>query len=96
MKSSTLGIYKNFLATATQEQIEFVDEVYKKCEDNYECGGDAIVEHYEPEEILEEFKNMDDVKEQVKLRLEVGLNQRWGSDNDPQLTAYKRFEKGWE
>ena len=36
MKSQVIKAYKNFLETATPEQIAFVDSVYAVCEEHYE------------------------------------------------------------
>ena len=46
-------------------------------------------------EIIEDAKSEDDAvrmaHEYEGLRLEQGLNQRWGEDDDPQLKAYNDF-----
>jgi hypothetical protein len=89
MRSTTLPLYKNWYATATPEQIEFVDQVYVICEENYEKGGDRIVECYGPEEIIEDFKTITEVREHCNLMVEQELNARWGEDNDPELSRGK-------
>lgn len=92
MKSSTLrSTYKKWQAEATAEQIEFVDSVYALAEEHYEAGGDTIVEAMEPQEILAEFKSLNDAKSYVGLRIEQELNARWGEDTDPQLERAARF-----
>jgi len=92
MKSTTLPIYARWLAETTEAELEFVDSVYKMCEDHYDEGGDNIVECYTPAEILEEFETLDGVKERIGLHLEQELNQRWGEDTDPELARAKKFE----
>lgn len=93
MKSSTIRIYKTWLKTATQEQIDFVDSVYRFCETNYERGGDTIVETFEPEEICDEFKTLDEVKERCKFLVENALNKRWGEDDDSELSRYEASQE---
>jgi hypothetical protein len=93
MKSSTLPIYRNFLATATPEQIEFVDSVFALCEKNYSAGGDTVAECFTPEEILEQFKTLDDVRSYCGLRVEAEANARWGEDTDPELARLRAFAK---
>lgn len=97
MKSKSLSLYhKDWLQKASPESIAFVDAVYELCERNYEVGGDAIVECFEPEDVIEMFTTLDDVKEHIGLRLESASNCRWGSDDDPELKALERFESQWE
>lgn len=95
MKSATLPIYKTWLATATEAQIEFVDSVFEVCERNYSRGGDVVVECYTPEEILDEFKTLNDVREFCGLKLEQAANCRWGEDTDPEVERLDAF-KEWE
>jgi hypothetical protein len=88
MRSATLPLYKRWVATGTYDQIKFVDDVYALCEANYDMGGDTICECYTPEEILEEFPTIDEVKKLVKAKLEQATNTRLGSDDDVELTRY--------
>jgi len=68
-KSNTLGIYKRWLEKIPpQEQITFVDDIYEMAEANYGKGGDAIVEAMTPEEVIEEFKSVEDAKEYIGIR----------------------------
>jgi hypothetical protein len=79
----------------TSEQQAFVDEVKRVCTDNYEAGGDTIIECYTDEQILKEFKTMDEVKDFCGLQVESALNARWGDDDDPELERSEAFE-GWK
>jgi hypothetical protein len=72
------------------EQKAFASDVYRICEQNYENGGDIIIESFTPEDIVKEFKSLRDVKDYILLRLERALNSRWGEDTDPQLLRYRR------
>jgi hypothetical protein len=85
MKSRTLPIYKKWLATATEEQIEYVDKVYALCELNYNVGGDSVVECVDPDDVRWLFLNIGEVRGYCELKVESALNQRWGDDDDPQL-----------
>lgn len=97
MNSDTLRTcYKEWLKKATPEQIEFVDSVYALCEKNYEAGGDTVAECMEPNEVLEQFKTLDDVREFCGLEVEQAANCRWGEDTDPELERLKRFDEGWK
>jgi len=96
MQSKTIMIYSEFLESASLEQAGFVDQVYKLCEDNYDCGGDNVVECMTPEEIVEEFNTMDDVKEYIGIRLEKELNCRWGGDDDKELERYRLYQERFE
>jgi hypothetical protein len=95
MQSATLRIFKKWLSTATPDQIAFVDSVYRQCENLYECGGDYIVECFEPCEIVTHFQTLNDVRESIKWRLEQALNYRLGSDDDSELTIWNAFHKKW-
>lgn len=95
MKSGVLTLYKQWLATATPEQIEFVDSVYAMCEQHYEAGGDTVVECMDPKEILAEFKTLNDARSYCGLKVEQALNARWGEDTDPEIKRMKDFEE-WE
>lgn len=96
MESSTLRhMYKKWQSEATPEQIAFVDSVYALAEKNYDSGGDTIVEAMEPQEIVAEFKTLNDAKSYVGLRIEQELNARWGEDTDPQLERAARYEQEW-
>ena len=92
MKSGTLGIYKKFLESSSQEAIEFVDSVYAFCEEHYDAGGDNVVECMEPSEVVDEFSNLDEVKAYIGIKIEQELNCRWGEDDDPQVSRYERFK----
>ncbi len=93
MQSSTLPIYKEWLANASKEAIAFVDLIYHECEQHYSAGGDIIIECWEPGEILEEFESIDDVKEFIGLKVEQALNQREGNDDDWQVGYANRHEE---
>ena len=95
MKSNTLPIYKKWLETAAVPEVAFVDAVYEMCERNYEAGGDVIVECFGPEDILNEFIALGDVKEYCGLRVEQSLNCRYGDDDDPELITYENY-KNWK
>ncbi len=96
MKSQVIKAYKNFLETATPEQIAFVDSVYAVCEEHYENGGDTVVETFCPSEILTEFKTIKDVQEYCGLRVEAATNCRWGEDNDPEVERLEGFKASGE
>lgn len=95
MKSGTLPIYKEWLAKAAVPQIAFVDAVYALCEEHYDAGGDNIVECFTPEEILESFDHIDEVKPYCGLKVEQALNARWGEDDDPEVERSERFDE-WD
>lgn len=77
--------YKSWQSTATPEQIAFVDSVYELCERNYDAGGDMIVECYDPDDVVRDFKTLDDVRDRVGLHNEAATNARWGEDSDPEV-----------
>lgn len=93
--TNILKLYKEWLATATPEQIAFVDSIYKECEEHYEDGGDTVVECMTPQEIMSQFKSIKDARDYCGLKVEQALNARWGEDTDPELEQMKRFEE-WE
>jgi len=63
MKSNNLlNVYTKWTKTASVADIELVDAVYLACEENYEAGGDVVVECYEPDRILESFKSVEEAK----------------------------------
>jgi len=94
MKSNTLNtMYKTWQADAAVPQIAFVDAVYAMCEEHYAAGGDTIVECYAPDEIVEEFNTLDEVKQFCGLQVEQALNTRWGSDDDPEVARHERFKE---
>jgi len=66
---------------------DFVKEVFDLCDKYYEFGGDIIVECWTEEQVRSEFKNIQEVKDYIALRLEQKL---WGEDNDPQLEEYRK------
>jgi hypothetical protein len=96
MKSSTLPVYKTWLAAAAPEQVEFVDTVYAICEEHYEHGGDRVVECFEPEFVLEYFENIKEVQEFCGRAVEQELNCRWGEDSDPEVERYEGFKNRGE
>ena len=86
-KSHTLRSYfKRWQADASIRDIHFVDKVYKLCEDNYEAGGDWICECYEPDDILETFKDLDEVKAHCGIITDKEKDCRWGEDSDKELS----------
>jgi hypothetical protein len=96
MESNSLKhAYKEWFATATPEQIAFVDSVFKLCEDNYSNGGDVVVECMTPGEIIAQFKSLDEVRTFCGLKLEQELNAREGADSDPVLERHRRFVQYW-
>lgn len=82
MKSETLPVYKAWLSTATPKQIEFCDQVYAICEENYENGGDRVVECYDPKMVIKYFDNLEQVKAFCGLVKEQRDNARWGEDSE--------------
>jgi len=87
MKSHMMqcGIYMTWMASASAEAIEHVDAVFALCELNYKAGGDYVVECYGPEDILAQFKTLDDVRRFCGLQNEAAANARWGEDTDPEV-----------
>jgi len=63
----------------------FPSQVRELAQLNYEAGGSYIIECFTDEEILEEFKTLDDVKTYCKLKCEQATNCRWGEDDDPEV-----------
>ena len=94
MQSRILSIYKRWLATATPEQVQFVDSVYALCEKHYSAGGDTVVECLSPQEVLDEFTDLDSVRSYCGLMVEQATNTRWGEDTDQELARMRAFE-GW-
>lgn len=78
-------LYKDWQATASAKDVEFVDSVFALCEKNYEAGGDVVVECLGPQDILEKFKSLDEVREYCGLLTENATNFRWGEDTDPEV-----------
>ena len=95
MQSGTLGLYDEWLATANEGQIAYVDAIYHEAEENYSRGGDEIVECYDPEEVLESFKNVGAVKKFCKAIVERALEYRNGDDTDSEWLRYLDFKKNW-
>ena len=75
-KSGTLRLYSRYVYSyfpdpdlkawfeyATPEKLAFVDEAYHICEQNFEAGGDRVVECYYPAHIERRFKTIKDVKD---------------------------------
>lgn len=79
--------------TMTNEQKEFVVQVRKMCQENYAAGGDTIVECYSDDDIVAQFKTLDEVRDFCGLKVEQELNTRWGEDSDPQLKRMKAFDE---
>lgn len=77
----------------TNEQKEFVVQVRKMCQENYAAGGDTIVECYSDDDIVAQFKTLDEVRDFCGLKVEQELNTRWGEDSDPQLKRMKAFDE---
>ena len=94
-KSRTISIYGDWADDKTPEQVAFIDSVYAVCEANYDAGGDTVVECFDPDEILDQFKTLDEVRKYCGIKLEQALNTRWGDDEDEELKAYERFRK-WD
>lgn len=95
-KSNTMQRFSSHV-NGENEVYRFIDDVYLVCERNYDCGGDTVVECFDSDDILEEFDSLDDVKEYCRDKIEQALNCRLGSDDDPELLAYQRFnEANWE
>lgn len=64
MKSSSAKrTYAKKVAELTTEQAQLVDSIYHWAEENYEEGGDTIVDCYTPAEILESFTSLEDAIE---------------------------------
>lgn len=95
MKSKTLPLYTAWLEVAPAPQIAFVDQVFAMCEENYERGGDTIVECLTPSEILAEFTTLTEAKRYCGMHLEQGLEARWGEESDPQLARWNAH-KEWK
>lgn len=94
MQSRTLlTCYGKWISAATLEQIAHVDAIFKVCEDNYDAGGDVVVESFSPEDVLAEFVSVDDAKAYCGIRIEASLNARWGDDDDPELARAARFDE---
>ena len=94
MKSRTLqNSYKKWTNSAPIEQVELVDAIFKECEDHYDAGGDTVVECMSPEEILLEFRSVEEAKEYCGIQVEAALNARWGEDGDPELSRHDRFNE---
>ena len=70
-----------------------VEEIKAACFKNYDGGGNVIVECFTDEEIATEFDSVEAAKEYCGRRMEQALNCRLGTDEDPELEAYKRFEE---
>lgn len=85
MNSQSIKDYPEFIQSATKEQIQLVDEIFKLCEDHYDNGGDVIVECFSPYVILQQFESIDDVKNFCNINIEQAKNARWGEDDDPEL-----------
>jgi hypothetical protein len=93
--TGTLSIYKEWLATATPEQIALVDSIYAECAKHYEDGGDTVIECMGPREVLLEFKSIADARKYCGLKVEQATNCRWGEDSDPELERQRSFDK-WD
>ena len=71
----------------------FPSQVRELAQLNYEAGGSYIIECFTDEEILEEFKTLDDVKKYCLAKCEQATNYRWGEDNDPEVNRPKWQEE---
>ena len=87
-----LESYPEWVKSAPAQTIEFVKSVYKLCTDNYDAGGDTIVECFSPQEIVNQFKSLEEVKEFCGIKIEQELNARWGEDTDAAVGRAKNFE----
>ena len=76
----------------TIQQYEMADEILSFALKNYANGGDVIVESFDFEEIIKEFKTQDDAKNFLRIRLSKEKDCRSGEDNDPELL---RSEDNW-
>jgi hypothetical protein len=94
MICGTLGMYKNWLETASAERIEWANHIYTECTKHYDAGGDWVVESFTPDELDDEFDSLVDVVEYCGLKVNQELNCRWGNDDDPELARYDRW-KTW-
>ena len=98
LQSQTINIYEKWLQTASQEDIEFVDAIYRECEEHYDDGGDTVVECMSPAEVLEAFRDDEhamSVREYCGLMVEQATNTRCGEDSDPGLVRAERFNDNW-
>lgn len=95
--TGVLSLYKEWLATATPEQIKLVDAVYAIASLHYSGGGDVIVETMEPADVLREFGDAPDLDAAVKayagVWVEQNLNAREGTDDDPQLRMAREHDE---
>jgi len=71
------GRTTQWLAQATPEQIQLVDEVYRLAEDHYDRGGSQIVECFECSDIVEVFKTVEDARRMLPVYHERELVSRW-------------------
>jgi len=100
-------LYQDWAATASPEDVEFVDNIFAEAEDHYDDGGDTVVECFDPPDILRTFRdgehcdilNIDippmTLREYCGLKVEQALNTRWGEDDDPEVKRAERFENNW-
>ena len=72
------------------EIVNFVDRIYKMCEDQYDEGGEYVVECFTPREIIERFRTQSQVREYCKLAREQALNARFGDENEHWLAKMDR------
>lgn len=92
-RSAVMSLYYKWMKTATQDEIQFVDAVFEIGEDNYDGGGDVLVETYDPEEILNKINDLNHAREIAGLWVEQNLNARWGADDDPQVAMSNKHRK---
>tara|TARA_R110000824_G_scaffold121893_3_gene278355 strand:- start:17506 stop:17820 length:315 start_codon:yes stop_codon:yes gene_type:complete len=96
IKSGTLkSYYKDWLKSATVENILHVDKVYLLCEKNYSGGGDQVIECMNPAEVLEELPTLKEVKEYCGIRVDAAMNARFGDHDDSEL-KYAENHKNWK
>ena len=93
MKSGTIKLYSVWLEGASPEAVEFVDAVYALCEKHYSAGGDTVVECMGPNEVLETFKSLRDVRSFCGLRVSREADCRWGEDSDPEVARLRAFDE---
>lgn len=75
--SPTLSLYTRWLASASEADIQRVDNIYRWAEDNYGDGADVIVECMSPEDILEECPTITDARRLASLRMEQEANTKY-------------------
>lgn len=77
------------------EKRELVEEIKRVCQENYDNGGDEVIEDLDDIDIAWTFNSVEDAKRYCGIMVEQVLNQRWGEDDDPQLQKAEAF-KNWK